>query len=223
MNLTKNQIIGIVAIVVIAVAAYMFKSYSSPKNVQKAQVKDVAPQKTSNGTTMDANAKGIVITKQGETITQTGQEKNIKINTEKSNFFFTGYSVGKEHKGTFNNLQANLNVENGMVTGGKFVIDASTVNTGIEGLDKHLKSADFFEVDKYKTITFTTTKVEKNAEGAIVIGNLNFRGVTKEISFPAIIDDQNIKIDFLLDTTPYGMKFAGVNKEVRIEANIVWE
>ncbi len=219
----KNQIIGIVAVVAIIIAAYMYKSYSSPKNVTKAQIKDVAPQNTSNSVAMNANTPGIVLTKKGETISQTGQEKNIKINAKKSSFFFTGYSVGKEHKASFENMQANLQVENGRITGGKLMLDASTVKTGIDALDKHLKSPDFFEVDKYKTITFTSTKVEKNGDETIVTGNLNFRGVTKEISFPAKIDDKKIKIDFLLDTTPYNMKYAGVNKEVKIQSEIVWE
>jgi len=61
-------------------------------------------------------------------------------------------------------------------------IDTTTLNTRHEGRDKHLKSADFLDVEKFPTITFKSKKVEKAGEGKLkVTGDLTLHGVTKEV------------------------------------------
>ncbi len=61
-------------------------------------------------------------------------------------------------------------------------IDASTINTRIPDRDTHLKSPDFFDVAKYPTITFKSTKVEKSGDGLTVTGDLTMHGVTKSVT-----------------------------------------
>jgi polyisoprenoid-binding protein YceI len=62
-------------------------------------------------------------------------------------------------------------------------IDAATINTNNERRDTHLKSADFFEVAKYPTITFKSKRVVPGAAGtAKVTGDLTMHGVTKEVT-----------------------------------------
>lgn len=56
-------------------------------------------------------------------------------------------------------------------------VEVSSVNTGIAKRDGHLKSADFFDVAKYPTMTFKVTKID----GEDVYGDLTLRGVTKNI------------------------------------------
>ena len=56
-------------------------------------------------------------------------------------------------------------------------IDVKTIDTNNPKRDEHLKSADFFEVEKYPQITFTSKKVE---EGKMT-GDLTMHGVTKEV------------------------------------------
>ncbi len=71
-------------------------------------------------------------------------------------------------------------VENSMVDA---TIDAASINTENEMRDKHLRSADFFEVDKYPTLTYKSTKVAKTADGKLeVTGDLTIRGVTKPVT-----------------------------------------
>ena len=61
-------------------------------------------------------------------------------------------------------------------------IDADSVDTRNAGRDKDLRSANFFDVATYPTITFKSTKVDKAGEGKYrVVGNLTMHGVTKEV------------------------------------------
>jgi len=62
------------------------------------------------------------------------------------------------------------------------VIDASSISTGTEARDKHLRSDTFFDVAKYPTITFTSTSVTDLGQGNLQVGGvLTMHGVSKPI------------------------------------------
>jgi polyisoprenoid-binding protein YceI len=61
-------------------------------------------------------------------------------------------------------------------------IDATTVSTTTEARDKHLKSPDFFNVEKYPTLTFKSTSVTGASGKLQVIGDLTLAGVTKSVT-----------------------------------------
>ncbi len=61
------------------------------------------------------------------------------------------------------------------------VIKADSINTDNEGRDKHLKSADFFEVEKYPEITFKSKRVEKRGNQLVAIGTLTMKNVSKDV------------------------------------------
>ena len=61
-------------------------------------------------------------------------------------------------------------------------IDAKTVSTNNEKRDAHLKSPDFFNVDKFPTLTFKSTSVTRAAGKLQVIGDLTLAGVTKSVT-----------------------------------------
>lgn len=62
-------------------------------------------------------------------------------------------------------------------------IDAASVNTGHAQRDEHLRGPDFFEVNKYPTITFVSKKVIKTEPNRLkVVGDLTIHGVTREIA-----------------------------------------
>jgi polyisoprenoid-binding protein YceI len=65
----------------------------------------------------------------------------------------------------------------------ELTIQATSINTGNTQRDNHLRSADFFDVEKFPTVTFKSTKFEKGAsEGHFkVTGDLTIRGVTKPV------------------------------------------
>lgn len=64
--------------------------------------------------------------------------------------------------------------------------DVSSIYTGVEMRDNHLKTADFFDVSKFPTINFKSTSVSKQKKSSYLIkGNLTMHGITKEVSFVA--------------------------------------
>jgi polyisoprenoid-binding protein YceI len=67
-------------------------------------------------------------------------------------------------------------------------IKTASLDTGVADRDNHLRSADFFDVEKNPEITFKSTKIEKSGDGATVTGDLTIKGVTKEVKFPATVN-----------------------------------
>jgi polyisoprenoid-binding protein YceI len=66
----------------------------------------------------------------------------------------------------------------------EFTAQATSVDTGVGPRDTHLRSGDFFEVDKFKEITFKSTKVDASGKALMVTGDFTMKGVTKSITFP---------------------------------------
>ena len=64
------------------------------------------------------------------------------------------------------------------------VIKTASIDTGIDQRDAHLRTADFFDAEKYPEIVFESTKIKKKGKGFIAAGNLSMHGVTKEIELP---------------------------------------
>lgn len=63
-------------------------------------------------------------------------------------------------------------------------IPVTTINTGDAQRDGHLKSADFFDAEKFPTLTFKSTKVEARSPGELAVtGNLTLHGVTRPVTF----------------------------------------
>lgn len=66
----------------------------------------------------------------------------------------------------------------------EFVGEVGSIDTAIPARDEHLRKDDIFDVEKYPTMTFKSTKVEKRGDGYVVTGNLTIKGKTKEIAIP---------------------------------------
>ncbi|WP_084154229.1 YceI family protein [Citrifermentans bremense] len=61
-------------------------------------------------------------------------------------------------------------------------IDTASLDSGVAKRDAHLKSADFLDVEKYPTMTFTSTKIDKKGDGKLrMTGNLTLHGVTRPV------------------------------------------
>jgi polyisoprenoid-binding protein YceI len=106
-----------------------------------------------------------------------------KIDPEHSNIMFQVRHLGLvEVKGIFQKFSGTLNLEDNIAKSSVNVtIDAASVATGVEKRDEHLRTADFFDVAKYPTITFVSKKVTPAEPGKLkVAGDLTIHGITKE-------------------------------------------
>lgn len=102
-------------------------------------------------------------------------------------------------RGDFSKTEGKVVVDEADVTKSTVdvTIDASTIGTRDAKRDAHLKGADFFDVAKFPTITFKSTKVEKAGEGFKVTGDLTMHGVTK----PVVLDVTSLTKEM---KDPYG-------------------
>lgn len=66
----------------------------------------------------------------------------------------------------------------------EFTAKATSIDTGVEARDKHLRTADFFEVEKYPTLSFKSTRVERKGNAYVLHGDLTLKGVTKPVQLP---------------------------------------
>ena len=78
--------------------------------------------------------------------------------------FTISHLVISEVEGRFNDVAGEVTVDDGKVTGAKAAIQAKSVDTHIDKRDNHLRSPDFFDVEKYPTLTFESTKIEKDGD-----------------------------------------------------------
>ena len=69
----------------------------------------------------------------------------------------------------------------------EFKAKVESIDTGVEARDKHLRTADFFEVAKYPEMTFKSTSVAKKGKAHILTGDLTLKGVTKQVTLPFTI------------------------------------
>jgi polyisoprenoid-binding protein YceI len=88
-------------------------------------------------------------------------------------------------------------------------IDAASITTNNETRDNHLRSADFFDVENYPTISFKSTRIEdRGNERYHIVGDLTIRGVTREVVLEAEINGHG--------KTPFGTDVAGVSAKGKI-------
>ena len=112
------------------------------------------------------------------------------------------------------------------------IIKTATINTDNQKRDTHLRSADFFEAEKYPEIRFQSTKIEKVGEQLHVTGNLTMKGVTREIMLPITLAkaDVNGKTRLGIETSTslnrfdynvsYDSTGTTVGKEIKISINV---
>ncbi len=147
-------------------------------------------------------------------------QKEVKVDTNSSQIAWVGKKVTGQHNGTVNIKEGALEMEDGQVTGGSFVIDMTTIDVlDLEGEYKgklmgHLRSDDFFSVEKFPTAKFVITSIDKSeATDAthFVAGDLTIKGITNKITFPANVTVKNgkanAKASFPLDRTKWQVKY----------------
>jgi len=99
-------------------------------------------------------------------------------------------------KGEFGKVTGVVNIDDTNVakSTAEATIDATTINTREPNRDKHLKSPDFFDVEKFPTITFKSTSFKKTGDGRYSVGgDLTIHGVTKPVVLEVNAPDREVK------------------------------
>ena len=152
--------------------------------------------------------------------------------TPASRVGFVGSKITGSHAGGFKSFTGHFTIADGVPVGNdhEVVIDMNSTFSDDEKLTSHLKSADFFDTEKFPKSTFNITGIEKQSEIAYVVsGNLTLHGETKNISFPATVSENgdHVKIDakFDINRKDFGIVYAGkaddlIRDEVVIELKL---
>jgi polyisoprenoid-binding protein YceI len=131
---------------------------------------------------------------------------------------WTGNGIGKSHYGTLALKSGEVTVSGKNIVGGQFIFDMNSIREGTPRLEKHLKSSDFFDVQKYPEAKFIITKVTPivGAKPGLatlkIIGNLTIRDVTQSLELVAKIEDRDGKFfatgDLVIpDRTKFGIVY----------------
>ncbi len=120
-------------------------------------------------------------------------EYKIDPNHSSANFTVRHMGISTVH-GRFSQVTGVITVDEANPANSKVVADIKTASiTTDNGMrDKHLKSADFFDVEKYPDMTFESTKIEKRGDQWVAIGNLTIKDVTKPLELPFELERQKI-------------------------------
>ena len=136
--------------------------------------------------------------------------------TPESTVGFVGSKVTGSHNGGFKTFTGHFTVKDGKPVGNdhKVVIDMASTFSDAEKLTGHLKSPDFFDVEKYPQSTFDVTEIKAGDNGTYTVaGNFTLHGVTKNISFPATVtqgsDAVTIKAEFDIKRKDFGIVYPG--------------
>lgn len=143
----------------------------------------------------------------------------LTLTPENSKIEFTGSKVTGKHDGGFREFAGTIDLVNAKPEESKVLveIDMNSVFVDDEGLTKHLKTADFFDVERFPKATFASTKIvadpAKGAENYTVTGDFTLHGQTKSITFPAkiTVTDADVAVDseFSINRKDFGIVYAG--------------
>lgn len=162
------------------------------------------------------------------------------VDTTKSEVTWIGAKMTGRHNGIFRIQSGELHMREGMLVGGDFIMDVANTRSADKTIDEannkklttHLRSADFFDVEKHPTAAFELTNVSRidsirekaaapDAKATYselrikdpthrITGNLTIKGETKSVTFPARVTLDSLlraKANFNIDRTQWGLVY----------------
>ncbi|MDN3641773.1 YceI family protein [Lutimonas halocynthiae] len=143
-------------------------------------------------------------------------KKEIKIET--SSVTWKGYKVTGSHKGSIGLKEGQLTFKDDKLVGGDFVIDMSTIeNTDMEGeykakLEGHLKSDDFFGVEKFPTASLVFTNVKSTGKNSYeVTADLTIKDKTNAVTFDMSIYGNKATANVKIDRTKFDVRYGSTS------------
>ena len=147
----------------------------------------------------------------------------VQMDLTKSSIKWIGKEITtKEHFGALKFSKAQLEFNGDVLTGGEFMVDMTTLDVqdlsggGKQRLEGHLRSDDFFSVDKHQTsylkinevIPPELSRIEADNNSFEVIGELTIKGITQPIVFTLKpVSDQSYVADLTFDRSDYNVRF----------------
>ncbi len=137
------------------------------------------------------------------------------VNIEESVITWKGYKVLGSHEGTLKLKDGNLEMKDGMLIGGTFTIDMTSMAcTDLEGenaqnLVGHLSSPDFFSTESFPTASLNITKVvSRGAPGDYkILADLTIKETTQPIKFNAQVTEDSATADIEIDRTQFDVRY----------------
>lgn len=159
------------------------------------------------------------------------QVETFTVTAQKSKVDFTGSKKSDFHTGSIPVKSGSVKIDAGKLVGGSFVVDVAGMKVTDAAGDKllgHLTTADFFDVAKFGEATFNISSVKyTTADKATLTGSVTLKGITKEISFEAIIrsaDEKGFFAEafFSIDRTLFGMNYGvgAIDSQVQLAVHI---
>lgn len=155
--------------------------------------------------------------------TPAGNAINYAFSQAGSKVQFVGAKVTKKHEGTIDSFSGVVQlVENEPTKSSvQAELNLDALTTDDAKLTKHLKSSDFFDVAKFPKATFKSTAIKAGGDNNAthtVTGNLELRGVTKQISFPARIkhsaEGVQVEAEFAINRRDFGIEYPGMANDL---------
>ena len=147
-----------------------------------------------------------------------GNGATFKVNVNESSIGWTAQKVTGKHNGTVSIKEGSLEINDGVLTGGTFIMDMTSISVSdLEGngktkLEGHLKSDDFFGVETFPTATLVITDTKSKGDGNYdITADLTIKGITNPIKFSAIVKPQGntftASSTITVDRTLYNVRY----------------
>lgn len=145
---------------------------------------------------------------------------------------FVGAKITDQHVGDFKDFKGSIALVNGSIEAGSLSFEVKPGSVIADGgnpkLEGHLISPDFFDVEKFPTASFVSTSIKagSDAEGMThtVTGNLELRGTTKSVTFPAAIEVGTAGVkattEFGINRKDFGIEYPGMPDDL-IKDNVL--
>ena len=145
--------------------------------------------------------------------------KKVTIDAEQSSVTWVVKKVTGQHTGTLNFQEGILEMDGDKITGGKFVIDMTSLKVtdlesgkGKEKLEGHLRSPQFFGIQEFSTATFEITETSSGPNGSYsVAGNLTIKDHTEFVKVLLKKEGNTATTTFKVDRTKFGIRYGSAS------------
>lgn len=193
-------IIGIMTIVLIILAAVVVtRSHRSVSTIDKQQRENAVKSDEKSETP------------------STDRGSRVLLSPEKSMIAWVGRAIGKEHHGVVQIKEGNFTVLDNAIVGANVVIDMRTISdmdlSGEmqEKLVTHLKSDDFFGVEKYPEAYLVITQITNSGDAVVAQADVTIKGTSLPVTIQGDIDMSDAQAvfrgDLVIDRTLWGIEF----------------